>query len=319
MNILLAILDTFMNPVFYKLTICAATPLIFASLGGLFSERSGVTNIALEGIMLLGAFSGVVGTYIFGSPWIGLILAVILGIGLSALHAIASINFCADQIVSATALILLAQGITGFLLEPIFGQPGSTPIVEKIPDIHLEFLGKDTFLYKIFGSLSPFVYLAFILVFVSYFILYKTKLGLRIRAVGENPEAADTLGINVYKIRYFGVLMSGLLASLGGAYLSIGELGQFSENMTGGKGFIALAAMILGNWKPKGAMFACLLFGFAEAMNEQLQSNPNLAIPTSIKPLFNLLPFIVTLIVVAGFVGKSRAPKADGVPYEKRG
>jgi len=319
MDALIAVLSTFTNPVFYKLTLSASTPLLFAALGGLFSERTGVTNIALEGIMLMGAFSGVAGSYIFSSPWIGLILAIISGVALSALHAYASIRFSANQIVSATALILLAQGLTGFLLEPIFGQPGSTPIVAKIPDIHLEFLGKDSFLYKMIGSLSPFVYLAFILVLVAYFIIYKTRLGLRMRAVGENPEAADTLGVNVFKIRYFGVIMSGVLASLGGAYLSIGELGQFSENMTGGKGFIALAAMILGNWKPKGAMFACLLFGMAEALNEQLQSNPQLAIPSTIKPLFNLLPFVITIIVVGGFVGKTRGPAASGEPYEKKG
>jgi simple sugar transport system permease protein len=319
MNFLKAFLETFTNPIFYKVTLSASTPLLFAALGGLFSEKTGVTNIALEGIMLLGAFSGVAGTYIFGSPWIGLILAIIVGISTAALHAWASINFQADQIVSATAIILLAQGVTGFLLEPVFGKPGSTPIIEKIPEVHLSFLGEGTFLYKMIGSFSPFVYLALIMVIVSWFIIYKTKLGLRMRAVGENPEAADTLGVSVFKVRWFGVLMSGLLASLGGAYLSIGELGQFSENMTNGKGFIALAAMILGNWSPKGTLLACLLFGAAEALNEQLQSNPALAIPSSVKPLFNLIPFVITLVVVAGFVGKTRGPAASGTPYEKKG
>lgn len=319
MNIFKAIIDAFTNPIFYSLTLSAATPLLFASLGGLFSEKTGVTNIALEGIMLLGAFSGIVGTALFGNPWIGIILAMMAGVSAAALHAWASINFQANQIVSATAIILLAQGLTGFLLEPIFGKPGSTDIYDKIPKIELDFLGKDSFLYDMIGSLSPFVYLALILVVVSWFIIYKTKLGLRIRAVGENPEAADTLGVSVYGIRWFGVLMSGLLASLGGAYLSVGELGQFTENMTNGKGFIALAAMILGNWTPKGALFACLLFGAADAMNLQLQSNPSLAISSSVKPLFNLIPFVITLIVVAGFVGKTRAPAADGEPYEKKG
>jgi len=319
MNWLKAFLETFANPVFYKVTLTSATPLLFAALGGLYSEKTGVTNIALEGIMLMGAFSGIVGTAIFGSPWIGLILAIISGLGIAALHAVASINFSANQIVSATALILLSQGISGFLLEPIFGQPGSTDIFNKIPNVTLSFLGKDSFLYKMLGTLSPLVYLAFIMVLFSWYLIYKTKLGLRMRAVGENPEAADTLGVNVYKIRWFGVLMSGFLASLGGAYLSIGELGQFSENMTGGKGFIALAAMILGNWTPKGAMFACLLFGAAQALNEQLQSNSTLAISSTTKPLFNLIPFVITLIVVGGFVGKTRAPAADGIAYEKKG
>lgn len=319
MDWLKALLDTFTNPVFYKLMLSSATPLLFASLGGLFSEKTGVTNIALEGIMLLGAFFGIVGTAISGNPWLGILFALLAGIGIASLHAWASIRFCANQIVSATALILLSQGVTGFLLEPLFGQPGSTPIYTRIPEVRLNFLGRDTFLFKMIGTLSPFVYLAFILVFFSWFIIYKTKLGLRMRAVGENPEAADTLGVNVFKIRYFGVIMSGVFASLGGAYLSVGELGQFSENMTGGKGFIALAAMILGNWTPIGAMWASLLFGMAQALNEQLQSNPILSIPSTTKPLFNLLPFVITLIVVGGFVGKTRAPAADGIPYEKKG
>jgi len=319
MNFLKAFLESFTNPTFYKLTLSAATPLLFASLGGMFSEKTGVVNIALEGIMLLGAFAGVVGAALFGSPWIGLILAMLVGLGAAALHAMASVNFQANQIVSATAIILLAQGVTGFLLEPIFGQPGSTPIYDKIPEIKLTFLEEGSFLHSMIGSLSPMIYLALIMVIVSWFIVYKTRLGLRIRAVGENPEAADTLGVSVYGIRWFGVLMSGLFASLGGAYLSVGELGQFSENMTNGKGFIALAAMILGNWTPKGALFACLLFGAAEALNEQLQSNPTLAISSSVKPLFNLIPFVITLIVVAGFVGMTRPPAASGTPYEKKG
>lgn len=183
----------------------------------------------------------------------------------------------------------------------------------------MTFLGKDTFLYKMIGTLSPFVYIAFALVIVTWILINKTRLGLRMRAVGENPEAADTLGINVFKIRYFGVMMSGILAGLGGAFLSVGELGQFSENMTGGKGFIALAALILGNWSPVGAMWASLLFGVAQALNEQLQSNPILSIPSTTKPLFNLLPFVITLIVVGGFVGRTRSPAASGTPYEKRG
>ena len=319
MDWLRALLDTITNPVFYRLTLSSATPLLFAALGGLFSEKTGVTNIALEGIMLLGAFFGILGSAFTGNPWIGVLLAMVAGLGLASLHAWASIRFCADQIVSATALILLAQGLTGFLLEPIFGQPGSTHIFNRVPEVRLTFLGKDTFLYKMIGTLSPFVYIAFALVIVTWILINKTRLGLRMRAVGENPEAADTLGINVFKIRYFGVMMSGILAGLGGAFLSVGELGQFSENMTGGKGFIALAALILGNWSPVGAMWASLLFGVAQALNEQLQSNPILSIPSTTKPLFNLLPFVITLIVVGGFVGRTRSPAASGTPDEKRG
>jgi len=187
MNFLKAFFESFTNPTFYKLTLSAATPLLFASLGGMFSEKTGVVNIALEGIMLLGAFTGVVGAALFGSPWIGLILAMLVGIGAAALHAMASVNFQANQIVSATAIILLAQGVTGFLLEPVFGQPGSTPIYDKIPEVKLTFLKEGSFLHGMIGSLSPLIYVALVMVIVSWFIVYKTRLGLRIRAVGENP------------------------------------------------------------------------------------------------------------------------------------
>ncbi len=322
MNFLIALGQSVTNPVFYKQMLSATTPLLFASLGGLFSEKTGVTNIALEGIMLIGAFMGVVGTFMTGNPWVGIILAVAAGVSFAWLHAWASIRFCANQIVSATALILLAQGLTGFLLEPIFGQPGSTDIFPKLEwgaFNPFDIFPKGSFLHEVFGFLSPFVLVAFLLVVASWFWIYKTQVGLRMRAVGENPEAADTLGVNVFRIRYFGVIMSGVFASLGGAYLSVGELGLFSENMTGGKGFIALAAMILGNWHPVKTMGACMLFGAAQALNEQLQSNPNLAIASTTKPLFNLLPFVITLVVVGGLVGRSRAPASVGVPYEKEG
>lgn len=317
MNWIVSIFNIFTNPLFYKITLTAATPLIFASLGGVFSEITGVVNIALEGIMLLGAFVSIVFTYFTGSPWIGILMAMLAGLGMAWLHAWASIKWYGNQIVSGTALILFAQGLTGFLMVPIFGKPGQTDFIGRIKDITIPFLKDIPFIGKIIGELNPLVYLAMTLVIFSWWLLYKTTLGLRMRAVGENPEAADTLGINVYRIRYFGVLMSGVLASLGGAFLSVGELGQFKELMTGGRGFIALAAMILGNWNPIGALWACLLFGAAEAMNNQLQSSPLLQISASTKPLFNMLPFVVTLIVVSGFIGKTRAPASDGVPYVK--
>ncbi|AKI96970.1 ABC transporter permease [Kosmotoga pacifica] len=312
-----AIFSILVNPLFYKLMLLSATPLIFASLGGVYSESTGVTNIALEGIMLMGAFVSIVFTQITGNPWIGVLVAVIVGLGFSWLHAWASIRWSANQIVSATALIIIAQGITSFLMKPIFGHEGQTDFIGKIGDFEIPFLKKIPFIGDIFGELSPFVYIALGLVALSWFIMYKTPLGLRMRAVGENPEAADTLGIDVYKTRYFGVLMSGVLASLGGAFLSVGELGRFVENMIHGRGFIALAAMILGNWNPAGAMWAALLFGAAEAMNLQLQSSSIVSVSATVKPLFNMLPFVVTLIVVGGFIGKTRPPAADGIPYEK--
>ncbi|WP_041446629.1 ABC transporter permease [Pseudothermotoga thermarum] len=317
MRVLIALWQIFTNPAFYKLTLTAATPLIFASLGGVFSETTGVVNIALEGIMLMAAFWSVVFTAWTGNPWLGVLFAVLVGVGMAWLHAWASIKWRGNQIVSGTALILLAQGVTGFLMEPIFGRPGQTDIVGRIPEVRIPFLMKNRFLAQSIGELSPMIYMAFASVFIAWFIIYKTKLGLRMRAVGENPEAADTLGVNVYAVRYFGVLMSGVMAALGGAFLSIGEVGNFREFMTGGRGFIALAAMIVGNWNPIGAMWASLMFGFSEALANQLQSSPILKVASTTKPLFNMFPFIVTLVVIAGFIGKTRPPAADGIPYEK--
>ncbi|HNR79340.1 MAG TPA: ABC transporter permease [Mesotoga infera] len=312
-----AIFAILVNPLFYKLTLLSATPLIFSALGGTYSEITGVTNIALEGIMLMGAFNSIVFTLITGNAWIGVLMAVIIGVGFTWFHAWASIRWSANQIVSATALVIVAQGTTSFLMIPIFGNEGQTDFIGRVPYIEIGWLKGVPFVGDIFGSMSPFTYLAIAAVIASWILMYRTPLGLRMRAVGENPEAADTLGINVFKTRYFGVLMSGALSSLGGAFLSVGELGRFVENMIHGRGFIALAAMILGNWNPAGAMWAALLFGAAEAMNLQLQSSSIVSVSANVKPLFNMLPFIVTLIVVGGFIGKTRSPAADGEPYEK--
>ncbi len=313
-----AIFNILVNPLFYQMALLSATPLIFASIGGTFSEKTGVTNIALEGIMLMGAFISIVFTYLTGNPWIGILMAVVVGVGFTWFHAWASIRWCADQIVSGTALNIIALGLTAFLMKPIFGNEGRTDFIGRVQNIKLEFMKDVPFFGDIFYDLSPFVYLALISVLFSWILFYRTPLGLRMAAVGENPEAADTLGINVFGTRYFGVLAGSVFASLGGAFLSVGELGSFGENMIHGRGFIALAAMILGNWNPAGALLASLLFGAAEAMNLQLQSSSIISVPNTVKPLFNMLPFIITLIVVGGFVGKSRSPAADGTPYEKK-
>ena len=317
MRIIEAVLLIFVNPQFYKITLTASTPLIFASLGGVFSEVTGVVNIALEGIMLLGAFVSAVFSYYTGNPWIGVLMAMVAGLGMAWLHAWASIKWYGNQIVLGAALILMAQGITGFLMKPIFGQPGQTDFVGKIYPWRIPLLDRIPFVKDVIGEINPLIVIAFLCVLGSWFLIYKTTLGLRMRSVGENPEAADTLGVNVYAIRYFGVLMSGILASLGGAFLSVGETGNFKELMTGGRGFIALAAMILGNWNPVGAMWASILFGASEAFANQLQSSKLLSVPATVKPLFNMAPFIVTLIVISGFIGKTRPPAADGIPYEK--
>ncbi len=317
MRVLSAILLVFLNPQFYKTTLTMATPLIFASLGGVFSETTGVVNIGLEGIMLLGAFSSIVFTYYTGNVWVGVLMAIVVGILIAALHAWGSIKWAGNQVVLGTAIILLAQGLTGFLMEPIFGQPGQTDFIGKVDEIRVPVLADIPFIGKILGEISPFVYIAFGCVAFGWWLIYKTKLGLRMRAVGENPKAADTLGVNVYGIRYFGVIMSGVFASLAGAYLSVGEIGQFKELMSGGRGFIALAAMIVGKWNPVGAMLASLFFGMFSAFANELQSLPQLPVPGYVKPLFQMIPFILTIVVVAGVVGRSKAPAADGVPYEK--
>ena len=294
-------------------TLRMATPLILASLGGMFSERSGVINIALEGIMLIGAFTAMAGSYFF-SPWIGVLLAIIVGMLVALVHAIASISFRADQIVSATAINIFATGITGFLLRLIFGEAGQSPSVQDVGTWTIPIINKIPFLKTVLGNQIPFVYIALILVAASYWVLFKTPFGLRIRSVGEHPAAADSVGINVIKMRYIAVIMSGFFAGLAGASLSIGLLDLFVKNMSSGRGFIALAAMIFGKWTPHGAMMAALLFGFADALQMLGQTLGLTFIP---RQFLLMAPYIVTILALAGVVGRSTPPAADGEPYIK--
>lgn len=290
-----------------------ATPLIFAAIGGMFSERSGVVNIALEGMMLSGAFFGIWGADQFGSWGWGLVTAMIAG-GLFALvHAFFSIHLRADQIVSGTAINFLALGVTGYLYIDMYGAEGTPPDVSEIPDLHLAFLDNVGFIGPIFAEMSLMIWLALATVVLSWILMFKTPIGLRIRAVGEHPRAADTVGISVYLVRYSCVTLSGILAALGGAYLSIGFVGSFNENMTAGRGFIALAALIFGMWKPFGAFFAALLFGFSSALARSLPEYSEQA-----ALLFETLPYVLTLIAVAGVIGRSIPPAAIGRPYEKQ-
>jgi ABC-type uncharacterized transport system permease subunit len=277
-------------------TIRLATPLLLAALGGLFSERSGVINIALEGLMLAGAFTSAVVTHYAGDPWIGLLAGVGAGIFIAAIHAVACIQFESDQVVTGTAINILMLGVPTLLSGALFETTGSTP---QIPQSNLI-------------PNAPIV-LAFALVPLLWYVLYRTPYGLRLRAVGENPEAADTAGISVARIRYTGVLLSGALAAIGGAYLSIGQSSLFTRNMTAGRGFIALAALIFGKWRPVQTMFACLLFGFAEAASIQMQG----VIPHVRVEYIEIIPYVLTMVVLAGFIGSSRAPRALGQPYEK--
>ena len=305
----------------FAATIRAATPLTLAALGGIFSERSGVVNIALEGLMLIGAFFAMVVSF-YGNQYglpplasaiLGLLAAMLFGFLVSLIHAVVSIRFKADQVVSGVAINILALGLTGFLLQQIFNTSGNSPSVPNLATWPIPGLASIPIVGDIFFNQPPIVYLALLAVPISAFVLYRTPLGLRLRSVGENPKAADTVGVDVYKLRYLGVGLSGILAGLGGAYLSIGQLNIFTEGMTNGRGFIALAAVIFGNWNPWGAFGACLLFGLADAVQIQLQ-NAGVAIPSEFLLMF---PYVVTLIALAIFVGRSRPPAAAGVPYEK--
>lgn len=293
-------------------TIRVATPLVLAALGGLFSERSGVINIALEGKMLAGAFTAAAVTYAadtkFGmgsaSPWAGLLAGMIAGLFIAAIYALSCIRFKADQVVSGAAINILMLGIPGFLGGALFLSSGSTP---QIP--------KDNLLPQ-----SPWLIAIVILALVAgiWYVLYKTPFGLRLRSVGENPEAADAAGVSVSRIRYSGVLLAGILAGLGGAYLSIGQSSLFTRNMTAGRGFIALAALIFGKWKPVPTLLACLLFGFTEAISIQMQGAIKLPSGEDIPVQFiQMVPYVLTIVVLAGFIGSSRPPRALGIPYQK--
>jgi simple sugar transport system permease protein len=292
-----------------------ATPLIFSALGGIFSERSGVVNIAIEGIMINGAFFAILITKYTDSPWLGVVAAMVAGALTALLLAVLAIHLRGNQVVAGVAINLFATSITAFLLEMIWKRSGQTDAVpHALTGNPLPFLEHIPVVGALFAGLTPFVYLAFVAVAVTYYVIYKTPFGLRVRAVGEHPRAADTVGINVYKIRYICVMISGVLAGISGASLSLGTVSLFREGMTSGKGFIAIAAMIFGKWHPIGAMLASLFFGFAEAVQIQAASLGINNIPSE---FLQTLPYVATILVLSGFIGKAVAPKADGVPYEK--
>jgi ABC-type uncharacterized transport system permease subunit len=291
-----------------------ATPLTFAAIGGMFSERSGVVNIGLEGMMLMGAFFGILAADKLNSWELGLLSAMVAG-GLTALiHAFFSIHLRADQIVSGTAINFLALGVTGYFYIDVYGALGTPGEgIPRIPDVTLPVIEDIPFFGDVLGHLNLMIWISIALLFVSYIVMFRTPIGLRIRAVGEHPRAADTVGISVHLVRYVCVVVSGMLAAAGGAYLSIGFLGSFNENMTAGRGFIALAAVIFGNWRPFGAFGAALLFGFSSALAQRLpEYSPSGAV------LFQALPYALTLIAVAGVIGRSIPPAAVGRPYVKQ-
>ncbi|PRX33572.1 nucleoside ABC transporter membrane protein [Orenia metallireducens] len=283
----------------FSSTLRMAIPLMVAAIGGMFSERSGVVNIALEGMMLAGAFIAVVVSYFTGSAWLGLLGAVFFGGVFALIHALVSIRYHADQVVSGVALNLLAAGGTVFLLNILFNTSGTSPSVTALP---------------YWGPFKPTVYLGLLIVLISHYILFFTPFGLRVRAVGEHPHAADSVGIDVEKIRYVCVILSGMLAGFAGAHLSIGVLSVFREGMTAGRGFIALAALIFGKWYPFGAMGASLLFGFFQAIEIRLQGIEAIGIPAE---FIQMIPYILTVIALAGVIGRATPPAASGEPFEK--
>jgi general nucleoside transport system permease protein len=297
-------------------TLRYATPLTFAAIGGLYCERSGVINVALEGMLLTGAFFGIWGVDKTHQWWLGLLIAMLAGAALATIHAFWSIHLKVDQIIAGTALNFLALGITGFLFISIYGDTGTPGNLTQysIPDVHISFLRDVYFIGPIIGQLNLMIWLSILLLFVTYVVVFRTPFGLRLRAVGEHPRAADTVGISVYRTRYIAVISSGAIAAMGGAYLSIGFVHSFNENMTAGQGFIGLAALIFGKWRPFGAWGAALLFGFSSAIADRL---PN-AYGNEWGTLFQALPYVLTLVAVAGVIGRSIGPAAVGRPYVKQ-
>lgn len=284
-------------------TLRLAAPILLAALGGVISERAGVVNIALEGSMLAGAFVGVVAAERTDSIVIGVAAAVLAGTLLAGIHAIAAIHWRSDQIVSGMALNILALGLTSYLTFQLYGTTGTPADVPDLPTI---------------ADQSILVWVSLGLVPLTHLFLFGTVAGLRLRAVGEHPRAAETVGIDVRRVRYAAVLASGALAALGGAYLSLSVAHSFTDGMTAGRGFIALAAVIFGKWSPLGALVAALLFGYGNALSTSLQGATigDVRVPVQ---LLGTLPYLLTILAVAGFVGRSRPPAADGLPYEKEG
>jgi len=304
-NILLAI----------SITLMYSTPLVFGAMGGVISERAGVINLGIEGMMTIGAFTGATVGYYTANPWLGFVAAGLAGGLLASLHAVASVTFKANQTVSGIAMNFLGLGLSLFLARLFFqGATMTKPVPNKIPKILGEISSNKHPLLSLV-NLDATVIIALLLMIALWFLLYKTKWGLRIRSVGEHPAAADTLGINVYAVRYVCVILSGIFSGLGGAAMTLAVVSLYSATAISGQGFISLAAVIFGKWTPHGAYCACLLFGFSQAL-VVLLGGGTINVPSQI---LSMLPYVTTIIVLVLFVGRSVMPKADGTPYEKGG
>ncbi|MHA7868382.1 MAG: ABC transporter permease [Salipiger thiooxidans] len=307
-------------------TVRLATPLLLACLAGLFSERSGIVDIGLEGKMLAAAFASAAIAAVTGSVWLGLLAGIVASTVMSGIHGLASITFRGNQLISGVAINFLASGLTVLIAQDWFGQGGRTPSLMgsgRFEPITLPFaqaLSGVPVIGPIYAELisghSILVYVAFLMVPLSWFVLYRTRFGLRLRAVGEAPEAVDTAGVSVVGLRYAAIVICGVLCGLAGAYLATGLQAGFVREMTAGRGYIALAALIFAKWRPWYALFACLLFGLLQAVALRFQ-NIDLGGITIPVQVMDALPYILTVIILAGFVGKAIPPRASGEPYQK--
>lgn len=303
-------------------TLVYSAPLIYTALGGAFSENGGIVNVGLEGIMVMGAFASIVFNLTFAknfgamTPWLGLLVGGIVGLLFSLLHAVASVSFHADHIISGTVLDIMAPPLAVFLVKAIYNKGQTENITANFGYFSIPGLAKLPFIGPIFfKNTSAPAWLAIIIAIISWFILYKTRFGLRLRASGENPQAADTLGVNVYAMRYSGVLISGLLGGIGGAVFAQSISGNFSVSTIVGQGFMALAAMIFGKWNPLGAMAASLFFGFAQSLSI---IGSQLPVISSVPAVYlQITPYVITILVLVLFFGSAVAPKADGINYIK--
>lgn len=296
-------------------TLRMGTPIALTALGGLTSERSGVVNIGLEGIMLASAFGAVLGSYLTGNPWIGVLTAILVGVLISAIHSVISITWGGNQSVSSMALVLLATGFSGVGLKAVFGQQGSSPQVPSLE--HTPILSSIPVVGGFLSDLSPFVYIAFLALILINCMFKYTPLGLRIITVGENPKAAETAGLSVHKIRYFSVILSGVLGGLGGAFLSLGQMNLFQEGMVAGRGYLALGAVTMGRWSPIGAFASSMFFGLFSAIQLYVQTIPGNPVPSE---FIQMIPYLASLLVLAVSLKKNSSAvgiAASGKPYTK--
>lgn len=307
-------------------TVRLSTPLLLACLAGMYSERAGVFDIGLEGKMLAAAFAAAATAAVLDNVWAGLLVGILVSVATAGLQGVAAITLRGNQLIAGVAINMLAAGLTTFLGIQWFSQGGRTPQLSangRFQNVELPFAGALSdvpILGPIYADLisghNILVYIAFLAVPVTWFVLFRTRFGLRLRAVGENPKAVDTAGISVIMMRYQAVLITGLLCGFAGAFFSIAQGSGFGNNMTAGKGFIALAALIFAKWRPVPAMYTCLLFGFLDALQIRLQGVEILGIDVPVQAI-QALPYILTVVLLAGFIGKAVGPKAGGVPYVK--